>query len=804
MTQSNQTPDRSGAAPNVTEEKLMVAVRVRPQRADEGARIVHVVSDKMLVLEEEADARRDVLRARRGADRHYVYDRVFGEDSTQGEIYEHVVAPLVTGALQGFAGAVFAYGATGAGKTHTMTGMMGRALSHLFSAIDESGNPQGYEVKMSYLEIYNENIKDLLNPTSGHLELRDEGGSSAPVVAGLSEVRASSAAHVAELLARGDRARTAEPTHANEHSSRGHTLLSVTVLGRSDSGLRRGRLFLIDLAGSERAGLRARRLEGAHINRSLLALANCIMALSGGARYVNYRDSKLTRLLREVLGGRCRTAMIAHVAPGAGHRETTRSTLHYAQRAASITNRVEREFLETPKHLSQYRTVISELREEISRLKGKMKDDRTKLQEDEANNEEQEAKTEQETAESAAHLKALRESIISTFKQQMRLRRRLMELDSHLLGLALDAEKQHAAISHWEARFNRLYKPISMSGSRISTQQSYRGGTVGSVSGAERAEAEVAVEQAWAELAGVERSQEAARNERARVTAQLEAVRRRGARLEQVSGPQWVSGRATVGHCAAGGSEETRRQARAVRRRGARLEQVSGPQWVSGGPQWVSGGPQWVSEQEAARDERARVTAQLEAVRRRGARLEQELPERIASGPEREVLALVCRVHELEADKLSLQGSLAARAHELRRRDAVLQRRDATRTLSDEIITRQRTQLHQLGAAISPELAQLYELYQQEIHASTYTEGQDHAYRLPPISTSMSELAWSESSSGSGRGSSSGSTAPERLPRLAPAPRPPTRYSHASALKRYSSDDSLVMAAPRGGHADDP
>ncbi|KAG7302666.1 hypothetical protein JYU34_012617 [Plutella xylostella] len=714
MTQSNQTPDRSGAAPNVTEEKLMVAVRVRPQRADEGARIVHVVSDKMLVLEEEADARRDVLRARRGADRHYVYDRVFGEDSTQGEIYEHVVAPLVTGALQGFAGAVFAYGATGAGKTHTMTGMMGRALSHLFSAIDESGNPAGYEVKMSYLEIYNENIKDLLNPTSGHLELRDEGGSSAPVVAGLSEVRASSAAHVAELLARGDRARTAEPTHANEHSSRGHTLLSVTVLGRSDSGLRRGRLFLIDLAGSERAGLRARRLEGAHINRSLLALANCIMALSGGARYVNYRDSKLTRLLREVLGGRCRTAMIAHVAPGAGHRETTRSTLHYAQRAASITNRVEREFLETPKHLSQYRTVISELREEISRLKGKMKDDRTKLQEDEANNEEQEAKTEQETAESAAHLKALRESIISTFKQQMRLRRRLMELDSHLLGLALDAEKQHAAISHWEARFNRLYKPISMSGSRISTQQSYRGGTVGSVSGAERAEAEVAVEQAWAELAGVERSQE------------------------------------------------------------------------------------------AARDERARVTAQLEAVRRRGARLEQELPERIASGPEREVLALVCRVHELEADKLSLQGSLAARAHELRRRDAVLQRRDATRTLSDEIITRQRTQLHQLGAAISPELAQLYELYQQEIHASTYTEGQDHAYRLPPISTSMSELAWSESSSGSGRGSSSGSTAPERLPRLAPAPRPPTRYSHASALKRYSSDDSLVMAAPRGGHADDP
>ncbi|KAL0841232.1 hypothetical protein ABMA28_014966 [Loxostege sticticalis] len=673
----------------------------------------------MLVLEDEADSRRDVLRQRRHNDKHCVYDRVFGEDSTQEEVYEAVCAPLVGGTLRGFAGAVFAYGATGAGKTHTMTGLMSRALNHLFTSIAESDDPKAFEVKMSYIEIYNENIRDLLNPSAGPLELRDEGGSGAPVVAGLSEVRATSAAHVSELLTRGDRARTAEPTHANEHSSRGHALLSVTVSRQVEGGVQRGRLFLIDLAGSERAGLRARRLEGAHINRSLLALANCIMALSGGARYVNYRDSKLTRLLREVLGGRCRTAMVAHVAPGATHRETTRSTLHYAQRASSITNKVERELIETPMHMSQYRTVISELREEISRLKSKMKDSRSK--EDLIS---QQQKDEELSEESAAHLKTLREAIVSTFKQQMRLRRRLMELDSHLLGLALDAERQHAAISHWEARFNRLYKPISISGSRLSTQQSYRGGTgMSSMSGSERAEAEVAVEQAWAELAAVER------------------------------------------------------------------------------------------EQEAARSERDRVERQLEQVRLRGAQLEQELPARISSGPEREVLALVCRVHELEADKLALQGERAARAHELRRRDLALQRRDAQRRLSDEIITRQRRALEEMGIGIPPELAQLYELYQQEIHASTYTESNDvytPPYRLPPISTSMSELAWSESSSGSGRGSSSGSggtlALDHRLPRLAPTPRPRTRYSQASAatMKRYSSDDSLVMVAPRPGDAPAP
>ncbi|CAH2980295.1 unnamed protein product [Chilo suppressalis] len=696
-----------------------VAVRVRPLRADEGSRIVHVVSDKILVLEEEADYRRDVLRQRRLNDKQYVYDRVFGEDSTQEEVYEAVCAPLVDDTLRGFAGAIFAYGATGAGKTHTMTGLMTRALNRLFTAITESANPKAYEVKMSYIEIYNENIRDLLNP-GGPLELRDE-GSGAPVVAGLSEVEATSAAHVCELLTRGDRARTAEPTHANQHSSRGHALLSVTVSTPVEGGTQRGRLFLIDLAGSERAGLRARRLEGAHINRSLLALGNCIMALSGGARYVNYRDSKLTRLLREVLGGRCRTAMVAHVAPGSAQKETTRSTLHYAQRASSITNRVEREMVETPMHMSQYRSVIYELREEISRLKSKMKGDSARSKDDFTQPQQTEELTKEESAENAAHLKSLRESIVSTFKQQMRLRRRLMELDSHLLGLALDAERQHAAISHWEARFNRLYKPISLSGSRLSTQQSYRGGTGSVTSGSERAEAEVAVEQAWAELAAVER------------------------------------------------------------------------------------------EQEAARTERARVERQLEQVRLRGAQLEQELPARINSGPEREVLALVCRVHELEADKLALQGERAARSHELRRRDLALQRRDSQRRLSDEIITRQRRALEEMGIGIPSELSQLYELYQQEIHASTYTESNDvysPSYKLPPISTSLSELAWSESSSGSGRGSSSGSggtlALDRRLPRLAPTPRPRTSQASAATMKRYSSDDSLVMVAPRAGDAAAP
>ncbi|VVC93697.1 unnamed protein product [Leptidea sinapis] len=180
---------------------------------------------------------------------------------------------------------------------------------------------------------------------------------------------------------------------------------------------------------------------------------------------------------------------------------------------AEESTQVQRELVQTPMHLSQYRVVINELREEIARLKVKMKDDRTSKPNEDSQGA-LEILSPVDSEQNATHLKTLREAIVSTFKQQMRLRRRLMELDSHLLGLALDAERQHAAISHWEAR----------------------GVTGMAVSGStERAEAEVAVEQAWSELAAVEREQEAARLERDRVERHLEQVRLRGAQLEKPS-----------------------------------------------------------------------------------------------------------------------------------------------------------------------------------------------------------------------------------------------------------------------------
>lgn len=155
--------------------------------------------------------------------------------------------------------------------------------------------------------------------------------------------------------------------------------------------------------------------EGAHINRSLLALGNCINALSGGARYVNYRDSKLTRLLKEALSGNCRTVMIVHVSPASAHRDESKNTLMYADRANRISNKVEQNVLNVSYlHVAQYRDVISDLKSEISRLRNKMKSDIPKMR----------AESEEKMPDNTHgnDFRSLREKIVFAFKEQMRLR----------------------------------------------------------------------------------------------------------------------------------------------------------------------------------------------------------------------------------------------------------------------------------------------------------------------------------------------------------------------------------------------
>jgi kinesin family protein 18/19 len=367
---------------------ILVAVRVRPLHAREqqiGARsIVSVVEGKVVVLHDDEPKANDFLRAHRSRERRYAFDYAFEQGAPQAAVYKQTVAFLLEGVMNGYNATVFAYGATGAGKTHTMLGtvsdpgVMGLALGDLFRQM-EAATAHTFQVSISYLEVYNEVLRDLLDPARGALELRED-----PVkgmsVAGISEVQATSAMEVISLLRMGNRNRTTEATAANETSSRSHAVLQIVVERRERTAdtqqlVRVGKLSLIDLAGSERASVTQnsgiRMVEGANINRSLLALANCINALGAKApgAFVPYRDSKLTRLLKDSLGGNCRTVMIANISPSSHCHEDTHNTLKYANRAKNIKTTVVRNVLNVSYHIAQYTNIIRDLRAEIAQLK---------------------------------------------------------------------------------------------------------------------------------------------------------------------------------------------------------------------------------------------------------------------------------------------------------------------------------------------------------------------------------------------------------------------------------------------------
>ncbi|RKP38430.1 P-loop containing nucleoside triphosphate hydrolase protein, partial [Dimargaris cristalligena] len=414
----------SGPPPN-NEAAILVTVRVRPFNAKELAlmappatgrftfgsqpaaatttggnqkamrKVVHVIDERILVFdppEDQANARfaRSAPPAQTGKrhkDVRFAFDRVFNEDATQQEVYVGTTQSLIDAVLNGFNATVFAYGATGCGKTHTISGIPSDpgiiflTMKELFEKINASEHEQIVEAAMSYLEVYNETIRDLLvgeGMPSPPLALRED-AKKGVIVAGLSEHIPTKVEDVMELVLLGNKNRTQSPTEANATSSRSHAVLQVHIrrksrVGGLSSDVTSATLSLIDLAGSERASVTQNRgdrlLEGANINRSLLALANCINALCDDKkkRHIPYRDSKLTRLLKFSLGGNCKTVMIVCCSPASTYFEETYNTLKYANRAKNIKTKVEQNTVNVKAHVSQYVKQIKEQSEIIKRL----------------------------------------------------------------------------------------------------------------------------------------------------------------------------------------------------------------------------------------------------------------------------------------------------------------------------------------------------------------------------------------------------------------------------------------------------
>ncbi|XP_075813205.1 chromosome-associated kinesin KIF4A isoform X1 [Microtus pennsylvanicus] len=296
-----------------------------------------------------------------GNDKSFTYDFVFDPSTEQEEVFNTAVAPLIKGIFKGYNATVLAYGQTGSGKTYSMggaytaeqehestIGVIPRVIQLLFQEINKKSDFE-FTLKVSYLEIYNEEILDLLCPSreKTQINIREDPKEGIKIV-GLTEKTVLVASDTVDCLEQGNNSRTVASTAMNSQSSRSHAIFTISIEQRKKNDKNsnfRSKLHLVDLAGSERQKKTKaegdRLKEGININRGLLCLGNVISALGDDKKgsFVPYRDSKLTRLLQDSLGGNSHTLMIACVSPADSNLEETLNTLRYADRARKIKNK---------------------------------------------------------------------------------------------------------------------------------------------------------------------------------------------------------------------------------------------------------------------------------------------------------------------------------------------------------------------------------------------------------------------------------------------------------------------------------
>ncbi|XP_052226778.1 kinesin-like protein KIF11 isoform X1 [Dreissena polymorpha] len=368
-------------------QHIQVAVRLRPINSAERKQ------GSYSVVEANSEKKEVNVKERLGINpttKTFNYDHVFTQDVKQTDVYKSIVSPIIKEVLDGYNCTIFAYGQTGTGKTFTMegerspdpnltwendplTGIIPRSLANIFDQLQSQ--EVEFSVRVSFLELYNEELFDLLGSSVDPLRLKiyeDSTRKGSVIIQGLEEIIVKSKDEVYEILERGASRRQTAATLLNAFSSRSHSVFTVTIHTKENTMegeelLKTGKLHLVDLAGSENIGrsgaVDKRAREAGNINQSLLTLGRVITALVEHAPHIPYRESKLTRILQDSLGGRTKTSIIATISPASVNLEETLSTLDYAYRAKNITNRPE-----VNQKLTK-RTLIKEYTEEIDKLR---------------------------------------------------------------------------------------------------------------------------------------------------------------------------------------------------------------------------------------------------------------------------------------------------------------------------------------------------------------------------------------------------------------------------------------------------
>ncbi|XP_044525819.1 kinesin heavy chain isoform X2 [Gracilinanus agilis] len=290
-----------------------------------------------------------------GVSKPYVFDRVLPPNTSQEQVYNACAKQIVKDVLEGYNGTIFAYGQTSSGKTHTMEGklhdhqLMGiipRIAHDIFDHIYSMDENLEFHIKVSYFEIYLDKIRDLLDVSKTNLAVHED-KNRVPYVKGCTERFVSSPEEVMDVIDEGKANRHVAVTNMNEHSSRSHSIFLINIKQENVETEKKlsGKLYLVDLAGSEKVsktGAEGAVLDEAkNINKSLSALGNVISALAEGTKtHVPYRDSKMTRILQDSLGGNCRTTIVICCSPSVFNEAETKSTLMFGQRAKTIKNTV--------------------------------------------------------------------------------------------------------------------------------------------------------------------------------------------------------------------------------------------------------------------------------------------------------------------------------------------------------------------------------------------------------------------------------------------------------------------------------
>ncbi|XP_075213019.1 uncharacterized protein LOC142319526 [Lycorma delicatula] len=359
-------------------DKMKVAIRLRPLNDKEKAEnlLLHWKTDGNNIFQVDPTTGRPKSDA-------FTFDHVFNESESNTVVFDKVVKPIVDASMQGFNGTVFAYGQTSSGKTFTMSGthkhlgIIPLAINYIFYSIENTPGRE-FLLRVSYMEIYNEKVNDLLEMKKKNLKLHED--SNGQVVVDVEERVCRSSQEVMEEKYKGDKNRRIGETNMNERSSRSHTIFRIILESRTtddeDGAVKVSHVNLVDLAGSERAGQSGatgdRFKEGCHINSSLSTLGIVINQLSEGqeGQFINFRDSKLTRLLQSSLGGNAMTAVICPITPAA--EDQSQNTINFALRAKKIKNTpMLNEVLSDAALIKRYRRQIAKLSQELEDIKQK-------------------------------------------------------------------------------------------------------------------------------------------------------------------------------------------------------------------------------------------------------------------------------------------------------------------------------------------------------------------------------------------------------------------------------------------------